>query len=254
MKPLLKSLLAIIIAMAISTDSHAQPRAGNWYQQQYAAQNYYGYGYRYQASEYPRYQYPAPQQQGQRQQQPRRQAQPAQQQQARPQQQPMQQKPNYQAAPTRDNNSQWLSDFDTAMARAQKQGRPLVALFVHHGCPECDRMDAILAQAGAMQNFENAVKARIEFTRNADVVSRLGLEFTPTLLVFSPTGNREVYREVGAISADRLRLLKPSIDSLVTGPQSDSETRKNASVNTESVRETSQADNKDTASPAVAAL
>jgi hypothetical protein len=130
------------------------------------------------------------------------------------------------------SNSQWLTNFDAALAQAQQQGRPLVALLVHRGCPACDSQDAILAQPGAMQTFDNAVKVRIEFTHNPDIVHRLGLKLTPTLLVFSPTTRGEVFREVGPISADRLRQLKPTIDSLVAAPSPQPTGRQTASTQT----------------------
>jgi len=120
-----------------------------------------------------------------------------------------------------ENNSRWITDWNTAQARATKEGRPLVAIFVHHGCPECDKLDATLARPDALHLFDNAVKARIEFTENAEIVHRFGVKLTPTFLVFSPAHNGEVYREVGALSLERLQMLKPSIDGLVTEPRSE---------------------------------
>lgn len=125
--------------------------------------------------------------------------------------------------------NRWLTDFDIAWARAQEQGKPLVAIFVQHGCPECDRMDATLAQPSALQALNNAVKVRLEFSQNTTAVHRFGITLTPTFLVLSPAHNGEVYREVGALTLQRLRQLKPSIDSLVTASgssSSSSETRR----------------------------
>ncbi len=222
--PLLSSIMTVCAVAVISAESHAQPRANNWYQQPAAQSTYANYP---QAGQYPSYQYPAQQRQVPQPPAQQRPVQPSQQIQQLPQ--ASQSNVNLRMRESQNSNQLWLSDFDTARAQAQQQGRPLVALFVHHGCPECDRFDAILAQPGSMQVFDNAVKARIEFTQNPEVVNRLGLKFTPTLLVFTPAGDSEVYREVGAVSQDRLRQLKPSIDSLVTGPAPEPPTRKQKS-------------------------
>lgn len=115
------------------------------------------------------------------------------------------------------DNSAWYNSYEAAWRRAHKQGRPLVLLFVHEGCPECTRMDANLSQPGAMETLACAVKARIEFTENAATVTRFGVKFTPTFLVLGPDGN-EAYREVGALDVNRLRQIQPALESLVTTP------------------------------------
>jgi len=142
-----------------------------------------------------------------------------------------------------NNNSRWLTDWNEAWARATKEGRPLVTIFVHHGCPECDKLDATLARPDAQHLFDNAVKARIEFTEKAEIVHRFGVKLTPTFLVFSPAHNGEVYREVGALSLERLQMLKPSIDGLVTEPRPEpgAKKREKAKANSDSLdQETSR--------------
>lgn len=120
-------------------------------------------------------------------------------------------------APVVRQDMEWLTNFESARSKAYKQGRPLVVLFVHHGCPECDKMDGYLAQPGAMQTIASAVKVRIEFQQNPEVVNRFGVKFTPTFLVLTPQGG-EVYREVGALSPERLRQIQPAIEALVSAP------------------------------------
>lgn len=187
-----------------------------WYQQ-HAPIYYYGTSPNYQPQQHPGYQYyPYPRYGYPPQSQPVPSPAPA-----RPAETPKPKQTVKPAAPEPVDNSRWHSSFDAAWASAYKQGRPLVVLFVHHGCPECDKMDATLANPAAQATLECAVKARIEFSTNADIVTRLGVKFTPTFLVFSPTSKTEVYREVGALSLDRLRLIQPSIESLVTEPPSE---------------------------------
>jgi thiol-disulfide isomerase/thioredoxin len=129
---------------------------------------------------------------------------------------------------SQENNGQWLTSFDSAWSKAYQQGRPLVVLFVHHGCPVCDQMDQNLAQPGAMDTLANAVKVRVEFTDNPAVVNRFGVKLTPTFLVLTPQG-AEAYREVGALSVDRLRQIQPAIDSLVAAPPASSSREKTVS-------------------------
>lgn len=110
--------------------------------------------------------------------------------------------------------SGWLNSYEAACELAQEQGRPMVLLFVHQGCPECDRMDQNLAQPGAMESLACAVKARLEFADHPAVVREFNVTLTPTFLVLTPSG-AEAYREVGALSVERLKLIQPAIESLV---------------------------------------
>lgn len=221
---LFKTVTAACFALALTPDCHAQ--SGPWYQR-FLPSYYFGNnrGYQNQQNPYQYYQYPYQYQNQYPEYGQYHQPQPAPEPAYVPEPQETVQPHSETRQPkNRQDNSQWLTDFNTAWARACKQGRPLVALFVHHGCPECDRMDATLSQPAAQHTLDSAVKARIEFTENADLVNRFGLKFTPTFLVFSPASQGEVYREVGALSLDRLRQLQPSIDSLVTGPASSAAT------------------------------
>ncbi len=115
--------------------------------------------------------------------------------------------------------SRWYSTWESAWNVARDQGRPLVCVFVHRGCPECDKLNATLKKPAAAKSLSSAVKLKLEFSRNPSLVRRWKIKYTPTFLVFSPAHNGEVYREVGALSLDRLRTLKPSIDGLVTQPK-----------------------------------
>jgi thiol-disulfide isomerase/thioredoxin len=118
---------------------------------------------------------------------------------------------------SKPNNNAWLTSFEAGRTKANQQGRPLVVLFVHRGCPECERMDSNLAQPGAKTALASAVKVRIEFTENAVVVNRFGVKLTPTFLVLKPDGG-EAYREVGALTVDRMRQIQPALESLVAAP------------------------------------
>ncbi len=122
--------------------------------------------------------------------------------------------------PKKSTASGWLNSYEAACEIAQEQGRPMVLLFVHEGCPECDRMDQNLALPGAMDTLACAVKARLEFADNPAVVRQFDVTLTPTFLVLTPSG-AEAYREVGALSVDRLKLIQPAIESLVEAPAGD---------------------------------
>ena len=114
--------------------------------------------------------------------------------------------------------SRWYTSWDSAWKIAHEQGRPLVCVFVHEGCPECDKLNATLKRPAAAKSLASAVKLKLEFSSNPRLVQKWGIRYTPTFLVFSPAHNREVYREVGALSVDRLQTLQPSIEGLVAKP------------------------------------
>lgn len=210
--PIVKAVLALIVPLGLTAQAAAQ---GYYYQpkqQQAYPPSYYYYYSNGQAYPYPSsYRYAAPTPAP---------ARPAASRKARPATQPQQEEPK-QETRTRETASTdgWMSNWDSAWKKACSQGRPLVTLVVHEGCPECDKMEATLQNSAAMATLDSAVKAKLEFSNNGDFISRYGVKYTPTFLVFSPAHKGEVYREVGALSLDRLKTLQPSIEALVTTPQ-----------------------------------
>lgn len=220
--------IVIVISIALLNEGRAQSTSR--YQQvspMYYQQVTPSYYYSYNPYHYPYYPYYY-------QQQPQRQLSPA----PGAVRKPREGKSKQQTTSARDggqardagNARGWLSDFDSAWSSAVKEGKPLIVLFVHHGCPECDRMNATLAQPGAKQALDSAVKVRVEFTSNPAIVSRYDVKLTPTFLVLSPAHDGEVYREVGALSVERLRQLQPSIESLVSAPADSTSKEKSTST------------------------
>lgn len=110
----------------------------------------------------------------------------------------------------------WYTDYEAAVTRARQDHKPLVVLFEHEGCPDCERMNRSLAARASRAALECAVKVRLEFSNNGPVVNRFGISLTPTFLVLRPDGRHmnEVYREVGSMSVERLVQVGSSIRSL----------------------------------------
>jgi hypothetical protein len=127
------------------------------------------------------------------------------------------------ALPASGASSGWYSSYSKAKAAAKRDGRPLLTIVVHEGCPECARMDSALASSRARNALRNAVKCRVEFMSNPQLVNSLGVTLTPTLIVYSHSHGGEVYRSVGAMSVSGIADVGRSIDSLVTRSGDDDE-------------------------------
>lgn len=115
-------------------------------------------------------------------------------------------------------SSDWYSNYNNASKEAEKTGKPLLILFVHEGCPECSRMDQILTFSETQKSIENAVKVRLEFMENGELLRQLNVQYTPTLIITSKQYG-EVYRRIGALSITEFEALKPSIDGMVSKPE-----------------------------------
>ena len=118
-------------------------------------------------------------------------------------------------------DSAWYSSYTRAKAAAKREGKPLLIMVEHEGCPECARMDVAMANPRAQAALDNAVKVRIEFTEQPDLINAFSVTLTPTMIVYSQSHGGEVYRHVGAMSVSGIVRVGKSIDSLVTAPQPD---------------------------------
>ena len=115
----------------------------------------------------------------------------------------------------------WYYSYTKAKAAAKKEGKPVLLMIEHEGCPECARMDVAMSNPRAEAALSNAIKCRIEFTNHPELINAFGVTMTPTMIVYSPAHGGEVYRNVGAMSVSGLVRVGKSIDSLVTSPQND---------------------------------
>lgn len=110
----------------------------------------------------------------------------------------------------------WYSSWDSASEMARSCRQPLVVLFEHEGCPDCERMSEALAARASRNALDCAVKVRLEFTHHPELTARYGVSLTPTFLVLQPEGKamKEVYREVGSMSVSRIVQVGGSISNL----------------------------------------
>jgi hypothetical protein len=110
------------------------------------------------------------------------------------------------------------SQWQQAAAQARQEGRPLLTMFVHQGCPACAQQDYNLQFPQAQQAIAPAVKVRVEFSDSPILDRQFNVDHTPTTIITSSAYGGEVYRQVGAISASQFAQLAPSIRALVTKP------------------------------------
>lgn len=110
----------------------------------------------------------------------------------------------------------WLTSWKTGEKTAKQKQAPLVVIFAHEGCPQCEKMDHALATRKVRTALRNAVKVYLEYTDNASLASRFDVRVTPTLLVFSPaTGfDAYIYREEGAMAPRDITVLARTVDSM----------------------------------------
>src|SRR5262245_36132088 len=81
--------------------------------------------------------------------------------------------------------SEWYYSYSKAKAAAKREGKPLLLLIEHEGCPECARMDVAMSNSRAQSALSNAVKCRIEFTDHPELTQAFGVSLTPTMIVYS---------------------------------------------------------------------
>lgn len=120
------------------------------------------------------------------------------------------------AAPRPAMGQGWYSSWGAGVSAAKSSGKPMIVVFEQEGCPDCARMNSVMAGGRVRQALRNAVKVRLEYNDNRNIGSRFGINATPTLLLFSPdTGFGDfLFREEGAMSAGALVSLGRQVDSL----------------------------------------
>ncbi len=93
----------------------------------------------------------------------------------------------------------WHRDLGSARAEAKQRQVPLLIVFVHEGCPVCAELESQLATSRARQALAPLAKVVLEFIENRGLAARYGVDATPTILVYCPTGEC-VYRYEGSLS------------------------------------------------------
>jgi len=100
----------------------------------------------------------------------------------------------------------WHRDLGSGRTQAKQRQVPLIILFVHEGCPVCTELESQLATRRARQALAPFAKVVLEFVENRGLAARYGVDATPTILVYCPSGEC-VFRYEGALSSAGLASL-----------------------------------------------
>lgn len=106
--------------------------------------------------------------------------------------------------------SNWLTNYDAALAQAKKDQKPLLIDFTGSDwCPPCKMMEKEVFSSSAFQTFaaKNLVLLKADFPKrtplsaeqqkaNEELASKFKIEGFPTLVVMDGNG-KELAREVG---------------------------------------------------------
>ncbi|MBX7247180.1 MAG: thioredoxin family protein [Candidatus Sumerlaeaceae bacterium] len=115
----------------------------------------------------------------------------------------------------------FYGEWSSALNAAKSSGKPLFVVFAHEGCPECAKLESVLAGERARQALDNAVKLLLEYSDYPQLADRYNVSATPTLILLSPDSNwtRCVYRDVGSQSVAEILAIGRRIDSMVAAPR-----------------------------------
>jgi thiol-disulfide isomerase/thioredoxin len=94
------------------------------------------------------------------------------------------------AAATRGaSRPEWTADWDTALARARRESRPVLVTFVTSWCPYCTKMrDETWRASSVLDRLADVVPVRLDAEREPALAARYGIEGFPVQLLLSPDG------------------------------------------------------------------
>lgn len=109
----------------------------------------------------------------------------------------------------------WLGAWEAAEARANEQGRPLLAMFSASWCPPCQMMKRDVLPTSAVQNeLTHWTKVYIDVDEQPEQARRHRIEAMPTFVMFT-AGGEEFMRVRGAsMEPEFRRLLATSRENL----------------------------------------
>jgi uncharacterized protein YyaL (SSP411 family) len=92
----------------------------------------------------------------------------------------------------------WRNTWESALAEAGKEKRPLVLELYLESCPHCQRLDRETHTDQEVATALNTrfISVRLEGRAHLDIVKKFNVAGAPTTLVFSPEGN-ELHRFAG---------------------------------------------------------
>jgi thioredoxin-related protein/YHS domain-containing protein len=97
----------------------------------------------------------------------------------------------------------WETDFNVAMARAERENRPLFLHFVGTDCPPTQQMaNEVFTKPNIIAQLnDNFVMVKINVHENQTLAQRFAIEKTPTDLIMKSNG-QIIHRRMGVISAE----------------------------------------------------
>ena len=98
----------------------------------------------------------------------------------------------------------WETDLNVAMARAEREQRPLFLHFVSNGDPSAQQMEReVFVQPNIVSQLNaNFVMVRVNASENTALVQQYSITAIPTDLIMKPNGQL-IHRRVGVITAER---------------------------------------------------
>ncbi len=99
-----------------------------------------------------------------------------------------------QSACAQTSGDAWLTDFDAALAEAQRLDRPLLVHFYADWCGPCRQMEQNVLHREAVQAAirKHVVAVKINTDRNPEVTERYNINALPSDLFLEPNGTRIV--------------------------------------------------------------
>ena len=83
----------------------------------------------------------------------------------------------------------WMTDFDAALAEAQRQQRPLLVHFYADWCPPCQQMKkSTLPDAAVKQSLAKYVPVMIDIDQQPGVAQKFGVRSVPTFMAVESDG------------------------------------------------------------------
>ena len=113
----------------------------------------------------------------------------------------------------------WSHDFESAEARARREGRPLIVHFSATWCGPCRRMEAeTLHRPGVGELLDSSVGVMVDIDARADLKSRFNVKMMPTDVVVAPNGTVVFRREGFADLAGYRSSIEPAL-AMATPPR-----------------------------------
>jgi len=109
--------------------------------------------------------------------------------------------PAEQASPSGDAAGviDWMDDYESAVARAQEDGKPLMVDVGAEWCSSCKRLDeTVFARADVAAAAEAFVPVRVDGDARRDLVADFDVTGYPTVIFLAPDGD-ELGRVRGAV-------------------------------------------------------